>query len=45
VHTLENIPPAAEAGRRVHPLVELRVDRSAFEELERRLEKNGPWGN
>jgi SNF2 family DNA or RNA helicase len=29
----------------VHPLVELHVDRSAFEELERRVERNGPWDN
>jgi len=45
MHTLESLPSAAEAARRVHPLVELRVDRSAFEELERRLEHNGPWDN
>ncbi len=34
-----------DAGRRIHPLVELRYDRTAFEELERRLERNGPWDN
>lgn len=29
--------------RKLHPLVELHVDRSSFEELERRIERNGPW--
>ncbi|MCC3374335.1 DEAD/DEAH box helicase [Cohnella sp. REN36] len=27
----------------MHPLVELHVDRTPFDELERRLERNGPW--
>jgi len=45
MRTPESPPAAGEAVRRVHPLVELRVDRSAFEELERRLENNGPWDN
>lgn len=31
------------APRRLHPLVEMHVDRGAFEELERRVERNGPW--
>jgi SNF2 family DNA or RNA helicase len=29
--------------RKLHPLVELHVDRGAFEELEQRVERNGPW--
>lgn len=29
--------------RRIHPLVELHIDRSAFEELDRRVQRNGPW--
>ncbi|RIE00466.1 DEAD/DEAH box helicase [Cohnella faecalis] len=29
--------------RLIHPLVELRVDRGAFDDLERRVERNGPW--
>ncbi|RED56289.1 helicase-like protein [Cohnella lupini] len=31
------------APRKLHPLVEMHVDRSAFDELERRAERNGPW--
>lgn len=31
------------APRKLHPLVEMHVDRGAFEELERRVERNGPW--
>ncbi|GIO15556.1 helicase [Cohnella xylanilytica] len=34
--------PAAPA-RKLHPLVDLYIDRSPFEELERRIERNGPW--
>lgn len=34
---------AAQPARKLHPLVDLHVDRSAFEELERRIERNGPW--
>jgi SNF2 family DNA or RNA helicase len=30
-------------SRLIHPLVELSFDRSAFEELEHRTERNGPW--
>jgi hypothetical protein len=29
--------------RKLHPLVDMHVDRGAFEELERRVERNGPW--
>lgn len=29
--------------RKLHPLVELHIDRSAFEELDRRAQRNGPW--
>lgn len=39
--------PASEssdpAPRKLHPLVDMYVDRSVLEELERRLERNGPW--
>jgi SNF2 family DNA or RNA helicase len=31
------------ALRLIHPLVELRFDRTVFEEMERRIERNGPW--
>lgn len=31
------------APRKLHPLVDMHVDRGAFEELERRIERNGPW--
>jgi SNF2 family DNA or RNA helicase len=31
------------APRKLHPLVDMHVDRGAFEELERRVERNGPW--
>lgn len=31
------------APRKLHPLVDMHVDRVAFEELERRIERNGPW--
>nr|AYQ75608.1 DEAD/DEAH box helicase [Cohnella candidum] len=38
------VPASAEPpARMIHPLVELSFDRSAFEELERRTERNGPW--
>nr|WP_276355845.1 SNF2-related protein [Cohnella sp. YIM B05605] len=36
-------PPAEAPARFIHPLVELRFDRSAFEDLERRVQRNGPW--
>lgn len=36
-------PGGPAAARRIHPLVELHVDRSVFEELERKTERNGPW--
>ncbi|MFC4304300.1 DEAD/DEAH box helicase [Cohnella boryungensis] len=29
--------------RKLHPLVDLHLDRGIFEELERRAERNGPW--
>lgn len=29
--------------RKLHPLVDLHIDRSAFEELDRRAQRNGPW--
>lgn len=29
--------------RKLHPLVELHIDRGAFEELDRRVQRNGPW--
>jgi len=29
--------------RKLHSLVDMHVDRGAFEELERRIERNGPW--
>jgi SNF2 family DNA or RNA helicase len=35
--------PGSPSARFIHPLVELTFDRSAFEELERRAERNGPW--
>ena len=35
--------PSAAPTRKLHPLVDLYVDRAPFEELERRLERNGPW--
>lgn len=35
--------PAVPPARKLHPLVELYIDRSPFEELERRIERNGPW--
>lgn len=38
--TLSPIDPASRA---VHPLVALRFDRSAFEDLEQRIARNGPW--
>jgi SNF2 family DNA or RNA helicase len=31
------------APRKLHPLVYMHVDRGAFEELEGRVERNGPW--
>lgn len=31
------------APRKLHPLVDMHVDRGVFEELEHRLERNGPW--
>lgn len=42
-------PPSAPRSddtyvvRKLHPLVDLRCERSWFEELQSRLEKNGPW--
>lgn len=36
-------PPVQTTGKMIHPLVELTFDRSAFEDLERRVERNGPW--
>ncbi|XID96040.1 DEAD/DEAH box helicase [Paenibacillaceae bacterium WGS1546] len=36
-------PSDPTAVRKLHPLVELHFDRGAFEELERRVERNGPW--
>jgi len=35
--------PSDTAPRKLHPLVDMHVDRSAFEDLERRAERNGPW--
>jgi len=35
--------PSDNAPRKLHPLVDMHVDRSAFEDLERRTERNGPW--
>ncbi|MBB6736021.1 SNF2-related protein [Cohnella zeiphila] len=35
--------PSAPPSRKLHPLVDLYVDNSPFEELERRLDRNGPW--
>ncbi len=29
--------------RKLNPLVDLHIDRSAFEELDRRVQRNGPW--
>jgi len=29
--------------RKLHPLVELHIDRGVFEELDRRAQRNGPW--
>lgn len=29
--------------RKLHPLVDLHVDRGAFEDLDRRVQRNGPW--
>lgn len=29
--------------RKLHPFVDLHIDRGAFEELERRAQRNGPW--
>ncbi|MFC5529220.1 DEAD/DEAH box helicase [Cohnella yongneupensis] len=29
--------------RKLHPLVELHIDRGSFEELDRRVQRNGPW--
>lgn len=34
---------AARNVRKLHPLVDLHVDRAAFEELERRADRGGPW--
>ncbi len=31
------------APRKLHPFVEMHVERSAFEDLERRVERNGSW--
>ncbi|MBP1972812.1 SNF2 family DNA or RNA helicase [Cohnella thailandensis] len=39
----DNQPKPAQPARKLHPLVDLYVDRSSFEELERRIERNGPW--
>lgn len=36
-------PSGETAKRLVHPLVELSIDRTAFEDLEHRSERNGPW--
>jgi len=36
-------PAGPAAVRRVHPLVELHTDRSVFEELVQKAERNGPW--
>lgn len=40
-----SISPSDPASRSVsvHPLVSLRFDRSAFEDLEQRIARNGPW--
>jgi len=35
--------PSDAPPRKLHPLVEMHVDRSAFEDLERRADRNGPW--
>ncbi|MFC5404148.1 DEAD/DEAH box helicase [Cohnella soli] len=35
---VSDVPP-----RKLHPLVDLHIERSPFDELERRLERNGPW--
>ncbi len=35
--------PGEFPARLIHPLVELTFDRTAFEELERKAERNGPW--
>ncbi|MBB6673418.1 DEAD/DEAH box helicase [Cohnella nanjingensis] len=36
-------PQPQAPARKIHPLVDLHVDRAPLEELERRLERNGPW--
>ncbi|TJY41588.1 DEAD/DEAH box helicase [Cohnella pontilimi] len=36
-------PGSDTPPRLVHPLVELKFNRTVFEELERRVERNGPW--
>ncbi|MFC5467290.1 DEAD/DEAH box helicase [Cohnella suwonensis] len=35
---VSDVPP-----RKLHALVDLHIEHSAFEELERRVERNGPW--
>jgi len=38
-----SVPADNYSPRKLHPLVDLYVDRGAFEDLERRAERNGPW--